>query len=340
VQGASSSITGNATDAAAFNNATVNGGTYAFAVNRSTAIGSNSFAAGVDNTASGYNSSVFGRLNNVAGEGSIAFGYSNDVQPKFCVVLGKSNLTVAGTPGWCEANLLAGISNINGSYAKASFAMGYNNNVNCEYSIGMGDSNYITARASVGIGKGSKTYTIGEFVYSSGAPYSGDNTGKGGNSVGTAQTSLINMSNYEATGSNNKTLEVKMCTDTNGNTIACGGGDSSIYGLTYYQMDNNSIYWIEARFMGLASTSDATIWTLSTWAKVDSGVVTTGTNNFTQILKDAAFSTGGSVLSAVTLNIVPGTGNLKQLRIIYTSASFLSNAQYTCFLTINKLSYV
>jgi hypothetical protein len=340
VQGASSSITGNATDAAAFNNATVNGGTYAFAVNRSTAIGSNSFAAGVDNTASGYNSSVFGRLNNVAGEGSIAFGYSNDVQPKFCVVLGKSNLTVAGTPGWCEANLLAGISNINGSYAKASFAMGYNNNVNCEYSIGMGDSNYITARASVGIGKGSKTYTIGEFVYSSGAPYSGDNTGKGGNSVGTAQTSLINMSNYEATGSNNKTLEVKMCTDTNGNTIACGGGDSSIYGLTYYQMDNNSIYWIEARFMGLASTSDATIWTLSTWAKVDSGVVTTGTNNFTQILKDAAFSTGGSVLSAVTLNIVPGTGNLKQLRITYTSASFLSNAQYTCFLTINKLSYV
>lgn len=332
VQGASSTASAAATDGVSLNHATVTGAT-ATGINTSTASGTNSFSSGVSNTASGTGSAAVGGTGNtVSGAYSLVTGNNNSLTSLESFTAGINNTSSSGTvsdPTYAFGNLVLGVANKSDSLARGSAAIGGVNSVDNDFSLAMGYNNTAKAKGSLAIAFNSLAKTYGEVTMSSSAPIY---NGKSAQPTGDVQTEILNYSNYDkVVASNSHTLAVKICTDNSGNEQGCGAD----YGLTYYEVDDNTVQYIQGRMIGITSGGDVTVWTIDTWFKNIGGTITSGTTAFTAVQKDASFTN----MDAATLTFTTTTGNIKRLDIVYHNTSTYPIAMYTAQLIINKLTY-
>lgn len=365
VQGAGSSCTAPATDGVALNASTCSG-LRAISLNSSTASGQDSIAAGALSTAGGVRSVAFGGFNQILStgtdstifgggttttEGNIVSGANNlvngrnnkTIAARLCFVTGRANglgptIPAGLTAGYVESNSFMGIQNGCNDWARGCVAMGALHDVGADFSVAMGSGNITRAKGSVAMGLGSKTFTYGEFALSASWPgYAGK--ASLGNAQGFCQTSIVNMTNHHKTGGNGRIISAKVCTDGAGNAQACAADDANVIGLNYYQLDNDTVHWVQGRLLCIAgpdNTCNTALWTIDTWIKNTNGVITQGTLSFTNVFKEGVFST----MDTASLVIGTVSGSTKSLTATYTNtAGTYPDAEYSCVFTINKLGW-
>lgn len=358
VQGANSTATG--LHSAALNNST-SSGQDATSVNAATASGLNSFATGTStasgimsiamgsaNTSSGNNSIAMGANNSVIGHQSFAAGISNNIQNINTGAFGISNVSLvkhsflAGRQNNCsqpgndynESDILLGISNSDGTIARGSVALGGANTVDNDFSVAAGYSNQTAAKGAVALGDHGKGQSYGEFVIGGSMP-AGTGTAK---PAGAAQTSFVNFVKHETGvetgGSSTHFLEIGYPENRGSDGRVGSGSPPPNFGFSYYQIEDLTVHYIQARLTAVTSTGDIMVWTIDTYIKNVGGTVTAGTSNFTNVVKDASFSG----IDQVSLNFSAETGNNKKLLISYhTTGSFpVSQVQCVAMITKNK----